>query len=194
MAELTSYKKTKTTQQQSPQHDSHRSPDSWPCRRTLAQRSVPIAAAASSGQKATIPNKVRGELELLMALGGRRFHPGRWLSASDRLRLTLSCRSSVVSFRREEAAPPSCSSSSSRRLLLLLLLLLLWSQLRGPTGLLLHRGERPTAAAQPANRAQSRRTDTELSRIPAGLVDPSSEQLSRTARPANLISAHTSAV
>lgn len=120
MAELTSYKKTKTTQQQSPQHDSHRSPDSWPCRRTLPQRSVPIAAAASSGQKATIPNKVRGELGLLMALTGRRFHPGRWLSASDRLRLTLSCRSSVVSFRREEAAPPpapppplGASSSSS---------------------------------------------------------------------------------
>lgn len=41
------------------------------------------------------------------ALKYPRFHLGCSLTASDQLCLTLSCRSSVVSFRCEEAAPPA---------------------------------------------------------------------------------------
>lgn len=111
LLELTSHKKTKSRQQQRPQHGGHGSPDSRPAAATQARRSAPIAAAASR-TKCNNSNKVRVEMRLLMASSGRRFHPGGCSLLSDRISLTLSCRSSVVSFRREEAAPLRGASSS----------------------------------------------------------------------------------
>lgn len=113
--ELTSHKKTKSRQQQRPQHGGHGSPDSRPAAATQARRSAPIAAAASR-TKCNNSNKVRAYMWLLMAFSGHRFHPGDCWLLSDQISLTLSCRSAVVSFRREEAAPLRGASSSSSSL------------------------------------------------------------------------------
>lgn len=115
MLELTSHKKTKSRQQQRPQHGGHGSPDSRPATATQARRSAPIAAAVSR-TKCNNSNKVRVEMWLLIASSGRRFHPSDCCLLSDRISLTLSCRSAVVSFRREEAAPLRGASASSSSL------------------------------------------------------------------------------
>lgn len=106
LEKLTSYEKTKTTQQQTPQHDTHLSPVSWPCRRFLLSAVFPSLRPLPRA-KTRISNNIQVAIQLQNALNYPRFHPGCLLTALDQLCFTLSCRRSVVSFRCEEAAPPT---------------------------------------------------------------------------------------
>lgn len=77
---LTSYEKTKTTQQQTPQHDTHLSPVSWPCRRSLLSALFPSLRPLPRAKKRGFKNNSVVVIQLQSVLNDPRFHPG-WLAA-----------------------------------------------------------------------------------------------------------------
>lgn len=106
LEKLTSYEKTKTTQQQAPQRDTHLSPILGPA---AAFSSAPPSHRCGRflWRKGRILKESCGRKSAGMTVN--RCPLPSWLggsAAQGSVCLTLSCRSSAVSFRCEKAAPP----------------------------------------------------------------------------------------